>query len=174
MSSTWKVAIGALVVLAAVGIILSGGASEQQPVDTPTPPASAATETPHIEQEPSAPDKTEDTEAAPTSSEADAGETGMPRLVDLGAHTCIPCKMMEPVLEELKKDYGGRLDVEFIDISRDRQAAESYGVRVIPTQIFFDASGNEVARHEGYMNREDILKTFEQNGVEISPKDDAE
>ncbi len=44
---------------------------------------------------------------------ATAVASGVPRLVDLGSVTCIPCKMMAPILEELKKEYAGRLSVEF-------------------------------------------------------------
>lgn len=40
----------------------------------------------------------------------------LPKLLDLGATKCIPCKMMAPILEEMKKDYEGRLEVEFIDV----------------------------------------------------------
>ena len=40
----------------------------------------------------------------------------LPRLVDLGADKCIPCKMMAPILESMKKEYAGRLQVDFIDV----------------------------------------------------------
>ena len=67
----------------------------------------------------------------------------LPKLIDLGADKCIPCKMMAPVLEELKREYEGRLDVEFVDVWRLPGVAGEYGVQSIPTQIFFDASGKE-------------------------------
>src|SRR3990172_2129478 len=60
---------------------------------------------------------------------------GLPRMVDLGADKCIPCKMMAPILEELKKEYAGRLTVEFIDVWEHRGAGDVYGIRSIPTQI---------------------------------------
>ena len=68
---------------------------------------------------------------------AAAAVQGLPRLVDLGADKCIPCKMMAPILEDLKKTYAGKLDVEFIDVWKNSGAGEQYGIRVIPTQIFF-------------------------------------
>lgn len=92
----------------------------------------------------------------------------LPRLVDLGADKCIPCKMMAPILEKLKKEYAGRLEVEFIDVWKNPDEAKRYGIRVIPTQIFFDASGKELFRHEGYMGRKDILAKWKELGVELT------
>ncbi|MBM4024214.1 MAG: hypothetical protein FJ280_02255 [Planctomycetes bacterium] len=94
--------------------------------------------------------------------------TGLPRLVDLGSSTCIPCKMMAPVLEELKKDYAGRLRVDFYDVRKDPGAAAKYGVKLIPTQIFYDAAGQELFRHEGFVSREDILAKWKELGVDLS------
>ena len=91
----------------------------------------------------------------------------LPRLVDLGADKCIPCKMMAPVLEELKKDYAGTLSVEFIDVWKDPDKAKEYEIMIIPTQIFFDASGKELFRHEGFFSKEDILAKWKQLGVNI-------
>lgn len=91
----------------------------------------------------------------------------MPRLVDLGASRCIPCKMMVPVLEALKQEYSGRMQVEFIDVWKDPEAGRKYGVQIIPTQIFYDAQGKELFRHEGYFAKEDILAKWKQLGVEF-------
>jgi len=94
-------------------------------------------------------------------------QTQLPRLVDLGAGKCIPCKMMAPILDELKKDFEGKFDVVVIDVWKDRSAGKEYRVRVIPTQIFYDAGGNELYRHEGFFSKEDILKTWKKHGVEL-------
>jgi thioredoxin 1 len=88
--------------------------------------------------------------------------------MDLGSVTCIPCKMMAPILEQLKKEYAGRLQVTFIDVNKDGEAARKYGIRLIPTQIFFDASGKERFRHEGFMSREDILAKWKELGVDLA------
>ncbi len=89
-------------------------------------------------------------------------DAALPRLLDLGADKCVPCKMMAPILEELRETYEGELDVVFIDVWKDRSAGEQYGVRVIPTQIFFAPDGSELFRHQGFLSREDILaKWFE-------------
>ncbi|MHC4622364.1 MAG: organomercurial lyase [Planctomycetota bacterium] len=94
----------------------------------------------------------------------------LPRLVDLGAAKCIPCKMMAPILEELKAEYAGRLEVDFIDVWQNPDAAKEYGIKIIPTQIFFDASGKERFRHEGFFSKEDILAKWRELGVSLAPK----
>jgi len=91
----------------------------------------------------------------------------LPRLLDLGAGKCIPCKMMAPVLEELKQAYQGRLDVVFIDVWEDSAPAEKYGVSTIPTQIFLDAKGKELFRHEGFFSREEILAKWKELGLDL-------
>jgi len=93
---------------------------------------------------------------------------GLPALIDLGAGTCIPCKMMAPILEELKAEFAGRLQVEFLDIREDSNLIQAYAIRVIPTQIFYDASGKELFRHEGFFSKEDILAKWKELGVDLS------
>lgn len=92
----------------------------------------------------------------------------LPRLVDLGASTCIPCKMMEPVLQELRQEYAGRFQVEFYDVWQHPEYKERYGVRMIPTQVFYSADGKELWRHEGFMAKEDILDKWKELGVDIT------
>lgn len=92
----------------------------------------------------------------------------LPRLLDLGATKCVPCKMMAPILEKLKTDFAGRLDVEFIDVWEDPAAADKYGVQLIPTQIFYDAAGKELYRHQGFFSREDILAQWQRLGVSLA------
>lgn len=92
----------------------------------------------------------------------------LPRLVDLGASKCVPCKLMAPILEELKKEYEGRVNVEFIDVHKNPDAGKEYGVRVIPTQIFFGADGKESFRHEGFFGKEDILAKWKELGVNLN------
>lgn len=72
-------------------------------------------------------------------------------VVDLGSKSCIPCKMMEPVLENLKKFYADKAAIIFIDVREDPAQGAKYGIRTIPTQIFYNKEGKEVGRHEGYM-----------------------
>jgi thioredoxin 1 len=94
----------------------------------------------------------------------------LPRLVDLGAGKCIPCKKMAPILEELQKEYAGIVDVVFIDVWKDAKAGKPYKIRLIPTQVFFDRSGKEVFRHEGFFSKEEIEQVFrEKMGVATPP-----
>ena len=104
--------------------------------------------------------------ASPTATESGV-KAAVPRLVDLGAGKCIPCKKMAPILEELKKEYAGRMEVEFIDVWQNPDAGKAYGVEMIPTQIFYDASGKELDRHTGFMGKEDILAKWKELGVEL-------
>ena len=91
----------------------------------------------------------------------------LPRLIDLGADKCIPCKMMAPILEELKQEYAEKLEVEFFDVWKNPDAAKKYKIRIIPTQIFFDASGKELFRHEGFLSKKDILTKWKELGIEF-------
>jgi thioredoxin 1 len=107
--------------------------------------------------------------AALTSFAADAAPqpAALPRLVDLGADRCIPCRMMAPILDELSKDYAGQIKVEFIDVWKNREEGERYGIRSIPTQIFYGADGRELYRHEGFYPKADIIARWKALGVEL-------
>jgi thioredoxin 1 len=148
--TTWK--IGVVVVLAAAVVTvfsLKRGNGEDAKSQTPVDAVPAAMATAN---------------AAPSS-----GQTqGLPRLVDLGRETCIPCKMMIPVLAQLRQEYAGRLNVEFINIQENPDAAGAFGIKLIPTQIFIDASGKELFRHEGFFSKEDILAKWKELGVNLA------
>ena len=91
----------------------------------------------------------------------------LPRLLDLGADKCIPCKKMAPILVKLKKEYAGTMEVEFIDVWKQPDKGKPYGIRLIPTQIFFAAEGKELFRHEGFFSEEDILAKWKELGVAL-------
>jgi thioredoxin 1 len=103
---------------------------------------------------------------------------GLPALVELGSDQCIPCKMMAPILEELKAEFAGKLQVNFLDVSKYRSLSELYGIQVIPTQFygikliptqrFYDASGDELFRHEGFYAKEDILAKRKELDVDLT------
>jgi len=93
--------------------------------------------------------------------------SNLPRLVDLGADKCIPCKLMVPILEELKTAYKGKLQVDFIDVWKNPNEGKKSGISIIPTQIFYDASGKELYRHEGFFSKEDILSKWKEFGVDL-------
>lgn len=106
-----------------------------------------------------------ETSASPPKSAA-APATGRVTMIDLGATECIPCKMMAPIIEELKAEYAGKADIVFIDVLKNREQAQKYGIRAIPTQIFFDGDGREVYRHTGFMDKKSIVERLRQLGVE--------
>jgi len=91
----------------------------------------------------------------------------LPKLVDLGADKCIPCKAMAPILEQLKREYAGSLDVVFVDVWKNPEGAQAYEFNLIPTQLFFNAEGKEIFRHEGFFAKEDILSKWKELGVEL-------
>ena len=91
----------------------------------------------------------------------------LPLLVDVGADKCIPCVMMAPILEDLKKEYAGVLTVKFVDVWKNPEEARKYRVRGIPTQIFYSASGVELGRHFGFISKEGILRTFADLGIPL-------
>ena len=99
-----------------------------------------------------------------------AAEEKLPKLIDLGADKCIPCKMMAPILEELKNQYQGKLDVEFIDVWKNPDRAKQYGINLIPTQIFYDAEGKELFRHEGFYSKEEILGKWKELGIRLQQR----
>jgi len=103
------------------------------------------------------------------SSKVAKGNPKLPRIVDVGADKCVPCIMMAPILEELKKEYAGVLDVEFVDVWKNPQAGRQYGIRGIPTQIFYDANGKELKRRMGYISKQGILDEFAKLGIPLKP-----
>ena len=106
----------------------------------------------------------EPTDAGATRS-PDRQSAALPRLLELGSVGCRPCDMMAPILEELRKEYAGVLSVEFYDVRKDPWPARLYRIRIIPTQIFIDAEGNEVFRHEGFLPMDDIVPVLASMGV---------
>lgn len=95
----------------------------------------------------------------------------LPCLVDVGADNCPPCARMKPVLEDLKKEYAGVLVVEIVDAGKSPEAGQRYGVRSVPTQIFYDADGKELKRHLGFISKQDILDEFKKSGISLKPAD---
>ncbi|MDX8381820.1 MAG: thioredoxin family protein [Ghiorsea sp.] len=90
-------------------------------------------------------------------SEPELSTPGQVTMIDLGAHTCTPCKLMEPILTKLKKDYQGKATIAFIDVRENRDEGYKYDIRAIPTQIFYDIEGKEVYRHEVFLAEASIL-----------------
>ena len=86
--------------------------------------------------------------------------------VELGSVNCIPCKMMQPVMKNIEKNYGNQVKVIFYDVwtQEQRPYAEKYGIKLIPTQVFLDVNGKEFHRHEGFYPEEEINKILKSKG----------
>lgn len=93
-------------------------------------------------------------------------EKGKVTMIDLGAKKCIPCKMMAPIMGKLEKAYEGKAHIVFIDVWENRDQAPRFGIRAIPTQIFFNENGEEVWRHEGFLEEKTIVDRLTEMGVE--------
>jgi len=90
---------------------------------------------------------------------------GMATMIDLGAKKCIPCKMMAPIMEKMEKVYQGKAHIVFIDVWENRDQAPRFKIRAIPTQIFFNEKGEEVSRHEGFLDEKSIIEQLTKLGV---------
>lgn len=109
--------------------------------------------------------------SAPAQAEAAAGtSSGLPTLLELGADKCVPCKAMVPVLDALRREYPGRLNVQFIDVWKNPEEGKKHKIRMIPVQLFLDADGKELFRHEGFYAKEDILAKWRELGVDLDAK----
>ncbi len=89
----------------------------------------------------------------------------LPKLIDLGSKSCIPCKRMAPILDSLREEYRGRAEITFIDTKENRKASAEYKITLIPTQIFFDTMGTEAYRHVGFFPADSIVAHLRALGV---------
>lgn len=90
-----------------------------------------------------------------------------PRLLELGSMRCMSCIEMAKVLDALRASQGAKLQVDFTDVFEEPAAADRHNISLIPTQILFDAAGNEIFRHTGYFSHDGILAKFRELGVKI-------
>jgi thiol-disulfide isomerase/thioredoxin len=90
----------------------------------------------------------------------------LPKLLDFGRGKCIPCKAMAPILKELAEEYKDRIIIKIIEIDQEPGLTTANRIRLIPTQIFFDAKNQEVLRHEGFMGKDEIKKVFQKMGIQ--------
>jgi thioredoxin 1 len=164
-----KVFATALVLCAAALMLLAGCSEDKSENKSGSQLATKAEEGQTRDTGWTPPPQIEKVEVAPKSPEeqesAAKPNKKLPRLVDLGRGTCIPCKLMAPILTELTAEYKGRAIVEVIDLRERPEAAQEYGIRVIPTQVFFDRNGSEVWRHEGFLAKDAIIAKFGEMGV---------
>lgn len=107
---------------------------------------------------------------SPAESRADTPPTQpapLPKLLELGSEKCIPCRMMAPILDELRTTHAGKLEIVFYDVWKDPRPAQQYAIRVIPTQIFLAPDGRELFRHEGFFPKDELLKKWRELGYDF-------
>ncbi|KUO73747.1 MAG: thioredoxin [Desulfosporosinus sp. BRH_c37] len=114
---------------------------------------------------------------------------GLPIVIDFGADSCVPCKEMAPVLKKLNQEMQGKAIVKFVDVWKNKTAADDFPVQVIPTQFYFDKEGNPFVpkdadamqmmlystkdtnkhvytAHQGGMTEEQLRAVLKEMGVE--------
>jgi thioredoxin 1 len=73
--------------------------------------------------------------------------------------------MMAPIIEELEKEYKGKASILFIDVWEFPNEGQKYGIKSIPTQIFYDKDGKETFRHSGFFDKKSIVEQLVKLGV---------
>jgi len=89
----------------------------------------------------------------------------LPVLLEFSLDICIPCRKMKPILEEVDREYKGRLLVKILEIEEYQYLARQFDIRVVPTQIFLDSQGKVFQRHEGFLNKGPLAGVLNQMGV---------
>jgi len=86
-------------------------------------------------------------------------------MLELGSVGCIPCEQMKPVMQKLRETFKEKLEVIFIDVKKDHDAARRFGVYVIPVQVFLDKNGKEFHRHAGFYAYEEIASMLKKGEI---------
>ena len=92
-------------------------------------------------------------------------EKRVPILLEFGRGWCIPCKYMKPILADMAKAYTGRAIVMTVDMDANVDLIRQFKIRMMPTQVFIMPDGREFHRHEGVLEREQIVQVFSKMGV---------
>jgi thioredoxin 1 len=92
-------------------------------------------------------------------------QSGKPTLVDFGANSCQPCRLLRPVLKEIDKEVSTKAQILVLDVYKYQKLASEYKVVFIPTLVFFDAKGKEVFRHVGVLEKDQILSKLKEIGM---------
>lgn len=78
----------------------------------------------------------------------------MPIFIDFGADSCIPCRLMAPILVHYNEELQGKAIIKFVDVWKNPEVAQNFPVQVIPTQIIYNADGSP------YVPSEDLMEHF--------------
>ncbi|HOJ50973.1 MAG TPA: thioredoxin domain-containing protein [Syntrophales bacterium] len=89
-----------------------------------------------------------------------------PVLAEFGADNCAPCRELKPILQKIKTEYAGKMEVIMIDVRYEKEVADRYKIMVVPTLIFFDRTGKEVGRFHGFLSEDKLKERIAQLGIE--------
>lgn len=89
-------------------------------------------------------------------------QTGLPLVLDIYAPWCMPCQFMHPVFEELAIEFKDKISFTKVNADDAPQMLQDYGVRGVPTFIFFDKEGRQVERATGQMSKEDLIEILKK------------
>jgi thioredoxin 1 len=85
-----------------------------------------------------------------------------PAILEFSRTACHICRRMEDVLLQIKKDYGSQVEVRILHVETAEPQYRYYQIVIIPTQVFLDASGKEVCRHEGEISRGGLAQKLKE------------
>lgn len=88
---------------------------------------------------------------------------GLPIVIDFGADSCVPCKEMAPVLKKLNTEMQGKVIVKFVDVWKNKNAADDFPVDLIPTQFYFDKDGNPFVPKDANAMQMKLYSTKDNN-----------
>ena len=85
----------------------------------------------------------------------------IPVLVEFYSDSCVPCKMLSPVLSQLEAELSGKLNIYKVNVGYEQELVDRYEVQASPTMIFF-GNGAEISRLRGAVKKADIIAEYEK------------
>lgn len=86
-------------------------------------------------------------------------------LIEFMTLTCPACKELAPIIEDIKKEYGEKVNIKVVDANKNRELASKYEIMYVPTLIFLDKDGNLYKKEVGVMPKDKIIDIFKEMGV---------
>ena len=98
----------------------------------------------------------------PTLAQTAAPAKGKPALYEFGAGYCVSCKEMAKIMAELTASHSDQVEVRMVYVDKEEPLFKQYKIMLIPTQVFFDASGKVVDQHIGALPKEEVIKKLKE------------